>query len=365
MKILLLGEYSGFYKNLKSGFQKLGHDVTFVSDGHYGQHIYGDFKYPRYSGGILKSVQRNLMLPFDEKKFSEYDIVYLIDSSFIRSPKTAFTIERLKKNNGSLFLTPCSSRDSYFLRSLNELTIHPHMNDDGTINMEDAAMLDKGGYKFHDFVVSQMDGIIPISPLYALGYQDIEKPVENIPLPIEASNLQRKKRSTRQKFEAPLFFHGSQSDHGFFKGSPAIMKGVHLAKRNNNFKVDTEIIRPHSNYLEKISAFDILIDQTKAVGLGMNALIGLSRGLATLTHINQQWTDMMKTPMPPVINVSNKPESVATGIEKILQEWPTSAFDERMEASQDYVQKNHDASVIAERYLKFHKSTTSKNANGN
>jgi hypothetical protein len=61
MKILLLGEYSGFYANLSSGMRRLGHDVTFVSDGHFGQHIYGDLKYPRYSGGVIGGIKRNLI----------------------------------------------------------------------------------------------------------------------------------------------------------------------------------------------------------------------------------------------------------------------------------------------------------------
>lgn len=355
-KILLLGEYSGFYKNLAIGFHQLGHEVTFVSDGHYGHRIFGDMPFPRYTPTIFGKIRKTLMMPFDERKLSGYDAVCIMDPTFIRGPKTAFTIEKLKANNNKLFLSVPSSRDANYLRNLNEFEVHPHMNTDGTINMEHAAMLDQGGYRFHDYVVSLVDGIIPISPGYAHGYQNIDKPTENIPLPIDTSDIEKPLNEPNPR--APFHvFHGvyTSGTHGFFKGTPQILEGIKLAKKEGlDFKLTTDIIRPFAQYLTAIQDFDVLIDQTKSCGIGMNSIIGLSRGLTVLTRINDDWHTVMGTDqLPPVINVTNNADSVASGLHQAYDEWQKGTIIERMEDGRNYIKRNHSSHLIAERYINF------------
>lgn len=52
MKILLLGEYSGFYANLSLGFKKLGHSVTFFNTGHASVKTEPGIPYPKHGHGI-------------------------------------------------------------------------------------------------------------------------------------------------------------------------------------------------------------------------------------------------------------------------------------------------------------------------
>lgn len=354
MKILLLGEYSGFYRNLTLGLRRLGHNCTFVSDGHFGQGIQGDRKYPTYGGGVLGSIKLNLFMRRDERQFSGYDIVFIINPTFIHHAKSACTIEKLKANNGKIILSACSSKDANYLRVLHELEVHPHQFPDGRINVADAAVLNRPQIQFHDHVVSMVDAIISTSPDYYHGYENSTKPHTCIPLPVDMSNIPNATANSPEA-SALQIFHGVVTGHDFFKGSQQIVQGCNdYREKGTRHHFIHDVIRPNSRYLEFLTTCDIVIDQSKSLGLGMNSTLSLAHGCITLTGLSEDYHRIMDLPQnPPIFFIKNSSKSVSETLTHILEEMNSHSRTEHKIEGQQFAREHFDAATIGQRYLDF------------
>ena len=56
MRILLLGEYSGYYANLTRGFKQLGHDVTFFNSKHAWISLNDAIPDHKYGSGVKEEI---------------------------------------------------------------------------------------------------------------------------------------------------------------------------------------------------------------------------------------------------------------------------------------------------------------------
>ena len=87
MKVLLVGEFSGFYLNLKQGLQELGVDVTLAANGDGWKQIPGA-DIPLYRTGDTnraKKIYYKLIEPvLFGRKFADYDVVQLVHENVYR-----------------------------------------------------------------------------------------------------------------------------------------------------------------------------------------------------------------------------------------------------------------------------------------
>ena len=106
MKVLLLGEYSGFYYNLKRGLQELGIEVDLFANGDGWKQIPGADK-PLYKDGDASPVKRiyhKIIAPeLHKKQFSGYDVVQMVHENLFSSYINSSMIKAIKQNNGSLY----------------------------------------------------------------------------------------------------------------------------------------------------------------------------------------------------------------------------------------------------------------------
>lgn len=83
MKILLLGEYSGLFNNLKDGLRELGHEVSLIADPDNWKKIPGadyPLTLPYGKKNILKKIFYKLIYPLYERKlYDNYDVVLIIN----------------------------------------------------------------------------------------------------------------------------------------------------------------------------------------------------------------------------------------------------------------------------------------------
>ena len=81
MKILLFGEYSGFFNCLKDGLVALGHDVFLASNGDYTKNYPSDFRWDSHRSnnwGKFAPFYNVANIMLHKKLFMGYDVVLLI-----------------------------------------------------------------------------------------------------------------------------------------------------------------------------------------------------------------------------------------------------------------------------------------------
>ena len=115
MKILLLGDYSNCHRALATGLRHQGHEVTLISDGSAWMQCERDLDLTRRPGKLGGLHLFWKMLGPMHRYLRGYDIVALNDLNFVqlRPQRLRYIFDRLKCENGAVFLTAMSTDIAY------------------------------------------------------------------------------------------------------------------------------------------------------------------------------------------------------------------------------------------------------------
>lgn len=346
MRILLLGEYSGYYTNLAIGFQKLGHDVTLFSNGHGWMQLQGGTPYPRYQG-ITGSIKRKLLWKSNLKKFAGYDLVFLISPEFVSESWEPWYWDRIRAQNNLVIYTVCGQKDSNVLRRMPFFRKNIFLTDSGSIDIESTANISWHEYPFGDRIVTESDGVIAIAPDYYMAYESLEKPKACIPLPIDCSSVS----------PVPLpggkltFLHGKQH-RPFTKGSSEIIEAFKHLNQTENVQFTHIGGLSLKAYQKTILEHHVNVDQCKTFSYGMNALYAMALGRIVMSSNEPEFSQCMKLPSPPVFNITFNRDQIESVAKNLLQLSPNE-LQIKADEMRQYAVDHHDAKLVAERYLQF------------
>ena len=108
MKVLLLGEFSGFHLNLKKALLSIGVDCKLASDGDLWKKIGGyDIElYPRKKNKFLDKMSKILYPLFIGKKnLRGFDVVQLVDPKIFHPLINKKMFKYIKKHNDKVFVS--------------------------------------------------------------------------------------------------------------------------------------------------------------------------------------------------------------------------------------------------------------------
>lgn len=345
MKILLLGEFSGLYTNLKAGLLELGHDTVIASGGDIWKNIPRDID--------LKSYKyfTNIM------KLTNYDVVQLINP-FIFVKKRAFICVYLKmlakyiiNHNKKLFLT-AGGDDAYFWQiaryKLKNMPFDDFLKYD--LKKQKYFMESKKAFKFNKFIADMADGIIPNAYEYYISYLGHKnlKLKKFIPMPINLSKI--KYTDNKIKNNKLVVFHGLNRPG--FKGTIYIQKAFEILRKK--YPNDLELIidgnLPLNKYLELIQRTNVIVDQTFGYSVGMNALYSMAQGKIVLAGgYKKEALEMLGASSSPSINIMPDENSIVLAIQNLLEnkdKIQSIGYESRI-----FVQKYHNYIDIAKKYL--------------
>ena len=200
MKILLLGEFSGFYNNLREGLISLGHEVDLISSGD-GWKKFGEKNFNFFSkkeGSIANKIDSMLLQWRHVNRLKNYDVVQLISPNIfgnLRLFNNQLLLRRISKSNKKMFLSVAG--DHYYIYKTMERLKYK-------IKCDDKKMKNKAYKTNNDYILELIDGIIPISYNYAEPYRHHLKSLNTIPLPI---NLDIIKQYRKEKDSKNQNFH--------------------------------------------------------------------------------------------------------------------------------------------------------------
>ena len=125
MKILLLGEFSSFHKNLAEGLRALGHDAIVAGDGDGYKNIHVDIKLDSTHQNFYGKLERNLKKVKFLSRIEGYDVVQLINPFFVNHniPFLQKIYEQISVRNNKFFMT-VAGMDAYFWKYAKKIVIY-------------------------------------------------------------------------------------------------------------------------------------------------------------------------------------------------------------------------------------------------
>ena len=352
MKILLLGEFSGLYSNLKDGLTQLGHEVVLASDGDGYKKFKSDiFLKPKANnyGKLLNKVIYVIHSYKLLRKFKNYDVVQLVyDHLFYPVRFNKFITNKLKINNKSLFLTIAGSNSTVMRYWLSK------KDSKVSILYQDALRYD--GYEsilnnklltFENSLKTKVKGLIPIMYEYSKPYSNCENLKPIIPIPI---NLQKIEYSPNIVKDKIIFFHGLNK-YGS-KGTKYIEQAFKIieGKYPNDVELIIEGNLSYDDYLILLNKANVVLDQTSSYSLGVNGLIALGMGKVVMGGAEKESIEAFGYKECPVFNLRPDVNYIVSQMELIIEN--KKDFLEIGKKSREFVNTYHNHIEIAKLYLK-------------
>lgn len=350
MKILLIGDFSGFHKNLKEGLDELGHIVHIAASGDgYKNTTNSDIYVPNSKYKIIKGL-RKITFPFAHiKDYYGYDVVQANSHNAFGGAQIYYSsiqLKKIKKKTGKLFLTSCGT-DYFMYKCRNELKYNPI---DESINIDLSGKnryLNKIYIQNNKDVANLVDGIIPITYIYRLAYNNHMNLMNTIQLPINSDKVKyipQKIENNRLKI-----FHGITREG--FKGTKYIREA--MAKLKENYPNDVDIIidgkMPLKDYLKVLEETNVVVDQALSYSYGMNAIYSMAMGKVVLSGNEPECQQEFGRSDIPVINIEPSVDDIYKKLEELLLN--KSRVIDIGEKSRLFVEDFHHHVKVAQKYL--------------
>lgn len=369
MKILLIGEFSGFHTALKKGLAELGHQVTLAGTGDGFKEIPVDINYypkRRYAKHkIFYSFLKQFTIPNKLRNAKGYDVVQFISPTLFRNSLVFYSnifnrkiYNHLIKNNKYSFLVSCGSDPVFHQIGKTQLRYNPLDAEKKYQNIDYAANENPVFLNWNIKLAAKVNGVIPATYSYYIGYAQVTSYPINlspvIPMPIICSDYEYKpNRVVNNKIR---ILHGISRPG--YKGTEHIVNALNRIEKKYPNLVEVTITKRLSlvEYLKYVSNTNILIDQCNSYCYGINALIGLAMGKIVLSGAEPEHISALNIKECPVVNIKPDSNHIYNQIENIIQ--TVSTIEQHGEWSRKFVEQQHDAKVVAKRYLSFWNKST-------
>lgn len=363
MNILIIGEFSGFAKHLKYGFEKLGHNVVIVLNGDgwkgftpTGNDIFYKNKTWKLFGlairgtGKLDAFLENRRIHSELKRLfpTGIDVIFCVHYSFLSSHwwqcgvKQDFVSFYIKKG-AKLIMSECGGT---MAGRYNNPELYKSFGYDEMPVKEER----------YSFLLERSQLIIPTAYGYyvdLLAYAkynpyDITKVAHAIPLPITVDEKYIYNPCVGKKI---VIFHGIINPEK--KGTKYIKAA--MEKIQEEYPERVECIckggMPYDEYIRLFDRIDILIDQCniREGGWGINSTIGAMKAKCVLVSCgdkNQEHMGIPEIPFVPIKTDSNQ-------IYEVLKDLVThpGKIDDLKLAGRRFTEKYCETSIVAKKYL--------------
>lgn len=348
MKILLIGEFSGVHNNLKKELLSLGHDVKLAAGGDSYRKFSYDFRIAPYKGRFIARLLNVFYFIINIRKFVGYDVVQFIYPYAIPYYFHFLGLTHLIfKLNGKKIYYTCGT-DPTYISAKSKFEYFPF--DD--VKSPEYPNYNTFSLIYYNWFLNNIDKIIPSMYSYAVGYMNNPKLTDPIPLPGGAKFSADKTIKKDEKIK--ILFGITRRD---FKGSEYILKALELIQTQYEKNVDITIVErlTFDEYVVLLEQTDILIDQCKFYGYGMNAIFAMENSCIVLSGSEKKSMDYLKFDNCPVINILPNVNDIYNKILTIIN-LEKNQIEILKHQSLSFVEENHSAKKIANSFLKIYQN---------
>lgn len=365
MKILLMGDASNYHYTLACALRRMGHNVTVVSSGSGWMGTLRDIDISRREGrigGALLWLKLNTVLAGE---FKGYDVVQVHNPIFIeQKPKRVKIIfDRLKRNNGSVFLTMlgtdskyvdmCLSKDSplkYNEFSVNGIPTSYAISHSKVVSDWSQPFL----ADFCQYVYDNIDGAVSALYEYHLaGERNL--PPEKLAyagIPIDTSAIPFIPFKGKRPLRIMMASHkGREAEKGIDRIFPVIKRVVD----DNPSSAILDVVQnvPFEEFRKRLQLADIVVDQLYSYTPATSALMAMAAGKIVVSGAETEFYDFIgEDRLHPIINADPlNIDKLYSDIQRIIQ-------DESLRQSlylqgRQFVDKHNDMCVVAKRFVEF------------
>lgn len=366
MKILLMGDASGYHCNLAVGLRRLGHDVTVASHGSYWMDTARDINLNRHTskvGGAYLWLRLHTSLA---PKLKGYDVVQLSSPGFVdlRPHRLSRLFDRLKRDNGSIFLTALGSDPNFIDECLDpasplEYSEWRLWDSPGSLALAQphkvAEWHNKSLVDLTHKIYEEVDGVVTALYEYDVACRRVV-PAEKIAYGGIPIDMERVKQLERPLGAGKInLFLGRHKSRLAEKGTDVLERICRTIVEANprDFSFDLVENLPYAQYLRRLRSADIVFDQLYSYTPATNALLAMAGGQVVVSGGEEAYYRFIgEERLRPVINVVPGRESET--VERVLS--LASNRDELRELGRQGVQlvrKHNEAGVVARRFVDF------------
>jgi len=355
MKILLFGEYSGFFNCLKEALIILGHQVFLASNGDSFKNYPSDFRWDtKIKNSKINNVIEIANFFTHKKLFTGYDIVLIISpEQFSLYPwPNRLIYDYLIKQNKKIYLSGAGISAmlfNYWYGKENE-KYHNYMAGyfEGLKNPNKLRIYNnKSMMNWEMELFGKIDGYIPIWYEYAQPFKNIPNFIKTIPIPINLNNLVYKPNIIKDKI---IFFHGLSRP---CKGGAYILGA--FDKLKEKYKKEAVFMSagglPFSEYIQLIDKVNVVLDDANSYSLGMNALFSMAKGKIVMGGAEPIANQELGYKYNPAYNLYPNVEQIEQCIEHVIEN--KSKIEEMGYLSRKFVEENHDYIEVAKQYIEI------------
>lgn len=368
MKIIIVGEFSGFAKNLNLGFQKIGHQCFTFSWGDTFKKICPDrntylidiSNYQIFGKSIkgtnrIRRIFSNIKLHnFIRRTYSveKADVILIVNPAFLLRERSLFSpffskdmLFHIVKDKENIYLSACGN-DFIFncylpmSKKVNEYTLSKYY-----VGAEK-------GRKDFEYHISYIKKVIPVMYTYAVAYRYFQycndyRILNSVPLPFDVSSV----NPTNVIENKVKIMHGVSRPHE--KGSYIILASLERLKRKYEKYVDIKVVWrvPLKEYLQIMQEANIIIDQCYAIGYGMNTIEALAMGKVVLSGNEKENQEEFGIIENPIITIGPNADQIFKELEKLILN--PQIINEISEKSRKYAENIHECSDVAKQYIEL------------
>ncbi len=363
MKVLIVGEFSAFAKNLALGINRLpdheaivfayedsfkkinqdGRSYTYYTPTNI--RLFG-FNIPRTAW--IKGWRQYLRFKKTLKEFKGYfDVIFIINGFFLRKEtvhtKALFSlrdIDYVSSNEAKIFLSACGGDPVFYKHAHTDAKL---IYGFGGTNTD----LPKSRLEIEKELKNKIVGVIPMSYQYAQAYRIFGKDYNLLPsihLPFDISSVKVKKNYDINK--KILLFNGALRAN---KGVRYIEEAVSILEKKYSDRIIVSKKRlPYDKYLEYLPEIDLFIDNCIDPDYGMSGISAMAAGCVVFSGNEPGSTEEVGFDSNPVVNLRPDVNQIVQSIERFILN--PELIEQVGKQSRKHIEKYHECSYVAKLY---------------
>lgn len=346
MRVLLLGELSGFHQELKPGLERAGVEVVAA----HSRLAYPDFpsdvgfyRPPAKMASGWTRLRDVGSQVWHASELTGFDIVQIVTPKFFDWRLHGSMLRYLKRNNGALVAINLACTSDYH-RRVAQLRYSPCADCKAFDLKSDACIYDRDDeHAAENLTWDLADRIVSTHFDYDWAMRDTRHSAKLVQIPLAVD--------THSHRPAPMpagkvrIWYG-ETRFGF-KGGRFIREALDRMAGDSAVEVVQTHRLPFRDYLDLLDTVHVLIDQASFFGPGMSALYGMARGKVVLTGAEPE-NDLFVGGTSPAINIEPDADDIYRKLVRLIND--PELIRHLGAAATRFVQEYHSSDVIGRRY---------------